>query len=110
MAILLTILLIEMPMYVTVNAPPQRSFSYIEIWIIGMQVPTLVAVLESSVVLFLKRRIDVKGNNEVTSVDASEEQGPRFHLFDLVTSILLSAYFVLFQIIFWASASYSRSS
>ena len=56
MAMVLTILLISTTIYVAIEAPPKRGMSYIEIWIIGMQIPTLVAIFETGFVLLKYRQ------------------------------------------------------
>ena len=113
MTILLTNLLISMTIYVTVNAPPQRGFSFIEIWIIGMQVPTLVAVLESSIILFLQRtKFKNKDTDRVMTMDQENVDKSRwlkFGWFDLVTSAALSVYLIFFLAIFWSTAPSSAS-
>ena len=41
--------------YNSVKAPAQRGFSYVEIWMIGVQIPILVGILEYSTLLALKK-------------------------------------------------------
>ena len=42
-------------MYNSVEAPTQRGFSYIEIWLIGIQIPILVAIFEYGTILAMKK-------------------------------------------------------
>ena len=90
-----------MTLYVTVPAPPQRGMSYIETWIIGMQVPTLVAVLESSWILYMAR----SGQNKIAMNGREmEKQGSRLKKIDFFTSFFLTVYFILFQMSFWLAS------
>ena len=103
MAMLLTILLISTTIYVAVEAPPKRGMSYIEIWIIGMQIPTLIAIFETGYVLLQYRR-QQKLQESVQTMDVNENINRladfRFH--DIITGGILISYFLLFQIIYWS--------
>ena len=52
---LLTLCLISTNIYVSVDAPPQRGLSYIEIWFVGMQSMILLAIIEYSIILGMKK-------------------------------------------------------
>ena len=52
---LITLDLIVTNIYNSVKAPAQRGFSYIEIWLIGVQIPILVGILEYATLLALKK-------------------------------------------------------
>ena len=105
MAMLLTILLISTTIYGGVEAPPQRGMSYIEIWIVGMQIPTLIAIFESGYALLRYRR-QKKFQESVQTMDSIEEtsESVDIRLYDIVTCVILIAYFLLFQIIYWMVA------
>ena len=77
--------------------------SYIEIWIVGMQIPTLVAIFETGFVL-LKYRQQQKMHETVQAMDVNENTSKSVDLrfYDIVTGGILIAYFLLFQIIFWS--------
>ena len=51
----MTLYLIATNVYNSVKAPAKRGFSYIEIWIIGIQIPILVAIFEYGILLALKK-------------------------------------------------------
>ena len=103
MAMVLTISLISSTIYVAIEAPPKRGMSYIEIWIIGMQIPTLVAIFETGFVL-LKYRKQQNKQETVQAIDINENASKSIdiRLYDIVTGGILIAYFLLFQIIFWS--------
>ena len=51
----ITLCLISINVYNAVDGPPSRGFSYIEVWMIGMELPILVAALEYSLMLGIRR-------------------------------------------------------
>lgn len=55
LGMLLTLCLISTNIYVSVDAPPQRGLSYIEIWFVGMQSMILLAIIEYSIILGMKK-------------------------------------------------------
>ena len=60
---LITLDLIVTNIYKSVKAPAQRGFSYIEIWMIGVQIPILVGILEYATLLALKKYNTGKGKS-----------------------------------------------
>ena len=66
MGMIVTLYLISANVYNSVEAPSGRGFSPIEIWMLGTQIPILLALFEYGFVLYLKK-IDMKTkNNSVT--------------------------------------------
>ena len=55
MGLLVTLDLIATNVYNSVKAPANRGFSYIEIWMIGVQIPILLGILEYAILLALKK-------------------------------------------------------
>ena len=55
LGLLVTLALIASNVFNSVNAPPNRGFSYIEVWMVGVQVPILVGILEYGIILALKK-------------------------------------------------------
>ena len=105
MAMLLTILLISTTIYGGVEAPPQRGMSYIEIWIIGMQIPTLIAIFETGFALLQYRRQKTSQGSVLTmDVNENTSKSVDIRLYDIATGGILIAYFLLFQIIYWTVA------
>ena len=41
--------------YNSVTAPTQRGFSYVEIWMLGVQIPILTGVVEYGILLAMKK-------------------------------------------------------
>ena len=52
---ILTLFLINVNIYNSVDAPKDRGISYIEIWILGTQSPIALALFEYGFILYLKR-------------------------------------------------------
>ena len=105
MAMLLTILLISTTIYGGVQAPPQRGMSYIEIWIVGMQIPTLIAIFETGYALLRYRR-QKKFQESVRTMDSNEEisEFVDIRLYDIGNSDRLITNILLFKIINWMVA------
>ena len=51
MGMLVTIFLVETAIYGSVEAPPLRGFTYIELWYIGVQIPIILAIIEYGMTL-----------------------------------------------------------
>lgn len=51
MGMLVTIFLVETAIYGSVEAPPLRGFTYIELWYIGVQIPIIFAIIEYGITL-----------------------------------------------------------
>ena len=68
---LITLNLIVTNVYNSVKAPAQRGFSYIEIWMIGVQIPILVGIFEYATLLALKKYHN--GKEKSTSVTVSQD-------------------------------------
>ena len=49
--LIVTLFLISSNVYISVDAPTDRGFSYIEIWIIGSQFPIIFALFEYGCIL-----------------------------------------------------------
>jgi hypothetical protein len=86
MMLLLTMLLISTTNYVAVEAPPKRGMSYIEIWIIGMQIPTLIAIFETGFVL-LRYRKQQKLQDSVQKMNVNKKMPKSVDIkkYDIVT-------------------------
>ena len=52
---LVTVDLIATNVYNSVKAPAQRGLSYIEIWMLGIQIPILVGIFEYGILLAMKK-------------------------------------------------------
>ena len=55
LALLITLYLIASNTYSSVKGPNRRGFSYVELWMVGVQTSLLVAIFEYGVILALKK-------------------------------------------------------
>ena len=87
MGLLVTLELIMINIYVAVEAPSNRGFSNIELWIIGCQITKLIALMEYGLILALSRysnKID-----DYKNVDA-------------LTLAFSATLFIAFNIFYWS--------
>ena len=59
MGLLITLYLIATNVYASLDAPPSRGFSYVEVWIAFVQCNILIAIIEYLFILCLMR-CDIK--------------------------------------------------
>ena len=59
---ILTLYLISTNVYNSVDAPKNRGFSYLEVWLVGTQFPILLALCEYGFILYLKK--NPKGSDD----------------------------------------------
>ena len=62
MGMLVTLYLITANTYAAMEAPPNRGFSYAEVWMVGVQVPILVALIEYAYILSKLKAIKVRSS------------------------------------------------
>ena len=60
MGLLVTLFLISSNVYNSVTAPSDRGFSYLEMWLIGVQGPIVLAIVEYGFILAWKKRLSMK--------------------------------------------------
>ena len=108
---LVTLYLISNNVYMSINAPPERGFSYIELWFVGMQLPIVIALVEYSIILGIKKyqnKIDNEENSELFMKRSSYKELKKnqdintFHKsMDMIFSILSTIYFMIFCLCYW---------
>ena len=98
MGMIVTLYLISANVYNSVDAPKNRGFSYIEIWMLGTQFPILLALFEYGFVLYLKKVAKVSDQNQTTSF------GAKIKMLDLVTMLVSFCCFIMFTLIYWIVA------
>ena len=95
MGMVITLCLISFNVYNAIDAPPKRGFSYIEVWMVGMEIPIIFALLEYSIILGLKRCSHKKfkffGNIEKTAAQI-----------DSISSVLSISYMISFSMCYWS--------
>ena len=113
---MVTLYLIAANVYGTVEAPKGRGFSYIEVWMVGIQVTILVALFEYALILALNRNVR-EMKHEITQVHSVQDQSARkdesqieknerkIKLMDRCTEIGSAIFFLLFNICYWLFAT-----
>ena len=77
-----------------------RGFSYIEIWMIGTQIPILIALLEYGFILFMKtisKKLEDK-NKEV--MNQRQNLDAKVKKLDFATMTISLFYFIIFVIVY----------
>ena len=98
MGMIVTLYLISTNVYNSVDAPKNRGFSYIEIWMLGTQFPVLLALFEYGFVLCYKKAVKIADQNETNILEE------KFRKLDLVTMIVSFCCFVIFTSFYWVVA------
>lgn len=96
LGLLVTLFLIFANVYNSVEGPKSRGFSFIEIWMLGMQMPILVGIFEYAVLLAMKKyqKFDQKAAK----------------IIDKWTFIGSAIYMVIFTISYWVAALTYRNN
>ena len=97
MGMVVTLYLISANVYNSVEAPNNRGFSYIEIWMIGSQIPILLALLEYGFILYLKK-IQLHSNLD-----------KKIKKLDFAAMIFSLFYFLSFASAYWGIAFMRKS-
>ena len=101
--------LISANVYNSLEAPPGRGFSYTEIWMVGIQIPILVALIEYSVILGFQKfgkideidsKIFVKRDSR-EKVTENELKNSFFIKIDKICLIMSILYLITFCAFYW---------
>ena len=95
---IVTLYLISANVYNSVDAPKNRRFSYIEVWMLGSQCPILLALLQYGFVLLLKKVVKLSNQNQTKVFEE------KIKVLDLTTMIFSFCCFVIFASIYWVVA------
>ena len=107
MGMIVTLYLISANVYNSVEAPKSRGFSFIEIWMIGAQIPILLALVEYGFVLYLKKiSKKVQETNEMLELGKSNQNlDDKIRKLDFATMIISFIYFITFAVVYWIVAN-----
>ena len=105
MGLLVTLFLISSNVYGSVNAPINRGFSYIELWVLGTQGIIMLAIIEYGFVLLLKR-MNKRSTIQIDSDSISKHDNARafddkIKMLDIVTFVMSVFLFAYFNILYW---------
>ena len=99
MGMIVTLYLISANVYSSVEAPKERGFSYIEVWMIGTQLPILLALCEYGLILYWKKMAkNVQDQNEIES---KQKLDKKIKYLDFATLIFSLVSFIAFAIFYW---------
>ena len=107
MSMIVTLYLISAIVYNAVDAPHGRGFSNIEVWMIGAQIPILLALWEYGFILYLKKHAN-KAQNQVQAMTADDQAvqlDDRIKQMDSVTMIISFLFFTTFALVYWITLS-----
>ena len=99
MGTIVTFFLITTNVYNSVDAPRDRGFSYIELWILGIEIPILIALLEYGFILYLMKKSPIS-----TKKDQNQALNAKINKIDYVTMFLSLLFFVIFFLSYWTFA------
>ena len=94
MGLLITSSLISWNVYGSTKAPPSRGFSYIEVWITGVQTNIVGAIFEYACILAIRR---TKFTLNIKSADMDKI----ISLMDFGALVLSFIFFTIFNIVYW---------
>ena len=90
--------------YNSVKAPAKRGFSFIEIWMVGVQIPIFVAILEYGIILAMKKYQKKIGKNKVIQVSSESQNQTNFdNTIDKWSFICTLVFITIFNIGYWSA-------
>ena len=106
MGMLVMLSLICYTTYANADAPPVRGFSHIELWMIGMLIPILVAIIEYGVTLCLYRYWELKAPDQkifVKGQSAIPESNKKILTFkiDMIALFVSIIYYIIYFITYF---------
>ena len=105
LGLLVTLYLIASNVYNSVKAPEDRGFSYIEVWMTGIQIMILLAIFEYGIALTLMKYYKKPKVNE-SKMDGTDQNDIKnfINFMDKITLFLASSFFILFVCVYWIVA------
>ena len=110
---IVTLYLISTNVYNSVDAPQDRGFSNIEVWMIGAQFPIILALCQYGFVLYLKKHAN-KAQNQVQTMtpdpnqvqtmtldDQGAELDDKIRRLDSASMIFSFLFFTTFALVYW---------
>ena len=100
---IVTLYLISANVYNSVDAPKARGFSYIEVWMLGTQLPILLALCEYGFILHWKK-LGQASNHENQTMTTDESKltfEDKIKQIDYFTMILSFCCFMTFGFLYW---------
>ena len=103
MGMILMLYLISTNVYNSVNAPHERGFSYIEVWMVGAQFPILLAFFEYGYILYLKKtEAKIREQNQIMNPrDPKPTLDDKIKKLDFVIMTISFVFYVTFASLYW---------
>ena len=95
---MVTLYLIASNTYASVKGPTNRGFSYIEIWMTGVQISMLMAIIEYGIILAIRK--DKKISNDIDEICRKMDF---FTFFGSLTFIVL--FNIVYWVVYWITTS-----
>ena len=120
LGMLITLQLIVTNVFNSVKAPTKRGFSFVEIWMVGVQIPILIGIFEYGIILAMKKSqleketftIKIGNGANVLSKTMIADKDVGWINFDKLVdkwTFILSLIFILtFNAIYWSVALYNE--
>ena len=120
LGLLVTLHLIVTNVFNSVKAPTKRGFSFVEIWMVGVQIPILIGIFEYGIILAMKKSQLEKetfttkignGANVLSKTMIADKDVGWINFDKLVDkwTFILSLIFILtFNAIYWSVALYNE--
>ena len=102
MGMIVTLYLISANVYNSVEGPKSKGLCYIEYWMIGSQIPILIALLEYGFILFLKKISNkVEDKKESMNTETQKQNlDAKIKKLDFATMIFSFLAFIIFVTIY----------
>ena len=116
MGLLVTLFLISSNVYGSLKAPQTRGFSYLEVWMVGVNGVNLLAIIEYGIVLawnkYSVNATTVSNSNAKAKIPMQDSNNSWFYcnamtkeekikMVDMVTFIFSIIFFILFIVCYW---------
>ena len=110
MGMIVTLYLIHTNVYNSVEAPDNRRFSYIEVWMLGTQIPILLALIQYGIILYWKK-IAKKANKvqQENGNDHGADIDEIIKKLDLISMITIFLCFITFILYYIVATTYLNS-
>lgn len=104
MGLVVTLYLITSNVYMNTAAPDERGFSNLEVWMVGVQIIILLALIEYGFLLAWKRYTlplpkGCKGKKIAFMEELSLED--KMKIVDMSTFVISIAFFIAFNLFYW---------
>ena len=100
---IITLYLISANVYNSVDAPINRGFSNLEVWLLGSQFPIILALFEYGLILYWKKIANApeQRNQRMNFDDSKQNLDERIKWLDFVTMAISFTFIIVFTSTYW---------